>query len=444
MGCGRGVPVASDLSRRDPTPREAYDLALEDAGLGGTELVAQWRAAARTAVRDPTAIEPPFREATYYPADTPTAIAYQVSLERGQALKVTLHVEPADSAGVFLDIFRQGADGSLKLVASPSRGATQVGFEPRREGTFVVRVQPELLRSTRVTLSVVRGATLAFPVLGGGRRDIGSRFGASREGGRRSHHGVDIFAPRGTPVLAAAPGRVSRVEETRLGGRVVWVRDDARRQSIYYAHLDRQLVEEGERVRVGDTLGLVGNTGNARTTPPHLHFGIYVRGEGPLDPFTFIDRPPTRLPTLRSDSVWLGDWVRLESDARITGSGAGARTELAPSADSTGLAPLEPADPSLPRNTIVRVIGVFGSNLRVLLPDGRMVVVRDAALESIERQIEVLVVRPGQRVLSRPRAGAIVAGQVEVGGALPVLGRYGSFRLVRVSPELEGWVTGTP
>jgi len=49
---------------------------------------------------------------------------------------------------------------------------------------------------------------------------------------------------------------------------------------VYYAHLDEQWVEPGEFVRAGQALGAVGNTGNARTTPPHLHFGVYVRQPG--------------------------------------------------------------------------------------------------------------------------------------------------------------------
>ena len=74
----------------------------------------------------------------------------------------------------------------------------------------------------------------------------------------------------------------------RLGGNVVWIFDPSRGQSHYYAHLEKQAVSTGERVKAGDVVGYVGNTGNARTTPPHLHFGIYSRGEGPVDPLPFV------------------------------------------------------------------------------------------------------------------------------------------------------------
>ncbi len=59
---------------------------------------------------------------------------------------------------------------------------------------------------------------------------------------------------------------------------------------MYFAHLQTQEVEEMSYVVAGQRIGTVGNTGNARRTPPHLHFGIYVRGEGPVDPVNFIKK----------------------------------------------------------------------------------------------------------------------------------------------------------
>jgi murein DD-endopeptidase MepM/ murein hydrolase activator NlpD len=98
---------------------------------------------------------------------------------------------------------------------------------------------------------------------------------------------VDIFARRGTPVLAAGSGIVTRVGTNGLGGKVVWIARPTRGEAHYYAHLDRQLVTVGTRVQEGDVIGFVGNTGNARFTPPHLHFGIYTSG-GAVDPLPYI------------------------------------------------------------------------------------------------------------------------------------------------------------
>ena len=103
-------------------------------------------------------------------------------------------------------------------------------------------------------------------------------------------------------------------------------------QHLYYAHLDRQLVQPGQHVRPGDTLGLVGNTGNARTTVPHLHFGIYQSGRGAVDPWPYLHRAdpvPAALPTAAGE--YLGRWVRPRSakpasQLKLTGT----RAELSP------------------------------------------------------------------------------------------------------------------
>ncbi|WP_239691961.1 peptidoglycan DD-metalloendopeptidase family protein, partial [Hymenobacter coccineus] len=74
-------------------------------------------------------------------------------------------------------------------------------------------------------------------------------MGRGRDGGARRHEGIDIFAPRGTPAVAAAAGTVTRLGNTRLGGNVVWLSADGTDEHLYYAHLDRQLVQPGQRVR---------------------------------------------------------------------------------------------------------------------------------------------------------------------------------------------------
>ena len=133
-----------------------------------------------------------------------------------------------------------------------------------------------------------------------------SSFGAERDGGQREHHGIDILAPRGAPVLSAGDGVVSSVAVTDIGGKVVWVLDPARDLSLYYAHLDSQGVSPGTRVRAGDALGTVGNTGNARTTVPHLHFGIYRPARGADRPAAVrrTSRPRRRRRRWRTPARW--------------------------------------------------------------------------------------------------------------------------------------------
>jgi murein DD-endopeptidase MepM/ murein hydrolase activator NlpD len=116
-------------------------------------------------------------------------------------------------------------------------------------------------------------------------------WGADRPGGRK-HEGIDVFAPKGTPVVSTTRGIVTRVGSTRLGGRVVGVLGPGL-EWHYYAHLDRfGAFGKGDIVEAGDVLGYVGNTGNARGTPPHLHYGIYRNGaENPYPRLTAAPVP---------------------------------------------------------------------------------------------------------------------------------------------------------
>jgi murein DD-endopeptidase MepM/ murein hydrolase activator NlpD len=120
---------------------------------------------------------------------------------------------------------------------------------------------------------------LRVPVRGVNVRQIANTFGAPRGGGR-VHEGLDIFARAGTPVVSATGGIVVRVGTNNLGGLVVYTLGAGGR-IYYYAHLSRYgAFEEGDIIKPGDVLGYVGNTGNARGTPPHLHFGVYDTSEG--------------------------------------------------------------------------------------------------------------------------------------------------------------------
>ena len=133
--------------------------------------------------------------------------------------------------------------------------------------------------------------TLPVPVAGVRPAGLVDTWQAARSEGRR-HEGIDIFAKRGTPVLSATSGIVLKVGTNRLGGKVVWVLGPGG-QRHYYAHLDRYGdVRPGLRVAPGTVLGYVGNTGNAATTPSHLHYGIYTM-EGAIDPYPFL-RPGTQ------------------------------------------------------------------------------------------------------------------------------------------------------
>lgn len=87
------------------------------------------------------------------------------------------------------------------------------------------------------------------------------------------HKGIDIFAPKGRPVVAATPGVVLFAGRLSLGGNVICLLGPGWRVQ-YYAHLDTISVFTGQPVWTGQTIGAVGQTGNAANTPPHLHFAL--------------------------------------------------------------------------------------------------------------------------------------------------------------------------
>ncbi|HYY75703.1 MAG TPA: M23 family metallopeptidase [Gaiellaceae bacterium] len=109
------------------------------------------------------------------------------------------------------------------------------------------------------------------------------------------HHGNDIFAPLGAPVLAVADGTLFLVGWNDVGGNRLWLRDRAGNE-FYYAHLSAYspLAQDGAQVKAGDVIGFVGTTGDAVGTPPHLHFEIHPRGllwlgyDGVIDPYAYL------------------------------------------------------------------------------------------------------------------------------------------------------------
>jgi murein DD-endopeptidase MepM/ murein hydrolase activator NlpD len=254
-----------------------------------------------------------------------------------------------------------------------------------------------------------------------GRTDqaVGSLWGAARDGGARQHEGVDIFAPRGTPAVAAVIGTVTRVAETAIGGRVVWLTETATGQHLYYAHLDRQLVQPGQQVRPGDVLGLVGNTGNARTTVPHLHFGIYQSGRGAVDPWPFLHRAdpvPADLPATTPN--YLSQWVRARGKAP---------------------APLILAGAPLSAATPLRVLGQQAQRLRVEAPDGRLgyVAARTVAPAQPLRRFAL----PAEtEIQAQPTAAAAALAAWPARTPVVVLGRASGYALLRGPAGQEGWV----
>ena len=108
-------------------------------------------------------------------------------------------------------------------------------------------------------------------------------------------------------------------------------------------------------MRVGDTLGFVGTTGNARTTAPHLHFGMYRRGQGPVDPLPYVRLVIAKPPALTADTLRLGR----QAETRV------ANAPLRESPSASGLALRR-----IPRATVMQIMGVSANWYRVQFADG--------------------------------------------------------------------------
>lgn len=127
--------------------------------------------------------------------------------------------------------------------------------------------------------------SLPNPVPGQGLADT---WGAARSQGR-THEGIDIFADRGTPIQSTTQGIVSKVGNNNLGGRVVVVVGPGG-AGHYYAHLeDYADIAPNDWVEAGDVIGYVGDSGNAKGTPPHLHYGIYINGSA-VNPYPLMQK----------------------------------------------------------------------------------------------------------------------------------------------------------
>ncbi|NLP44354.1 MAG: M23 family metallopeptidase [Peptococcaceae bacterium] len=114
-------------------------------------------------------------------------------------------------------------------------------------------------------------------------------YGAAREGGKRLHEGVDLFDKKGTKIISVCSGKVEKIGWNRLGGERVGVRGNDGCY-YYYAHLDmiNEQLYVGKKIRKGELIGTMGNTGDAITTPDHLHFGIELPNGDWVNPYPFL------------------------------------------------------------------------------------------------------------------------------------------------------------
>jgi murein DD-endopeptidase MepM/ murein hydrolase activator NlpD len=187
---------------------------------------------------------------------------------------------------------------TLDSIRALERAMAGLAAEVARASAALDQAADELEAYRAGSAIYVHG--VVFPVAEPYQRPLIDSWGFPRMVGtpdEHRHEGIDIFAPAGTPLLSAESGVVTRVGSGRLGGLTVWLRGDSG-TSWYYAHLQSHQagLEPGAEVQAGDVIGYVGNTGNAVSTPPHLHLEIHPSGGGPVNPYPLLkviaDRTP--------------------------------------------------------------------------------------------------------------------------------------------------------
>jgi hypothetical protein len=266
-------------------------------------------------------------------------------------------------------------------------------------------------------------------VQGVGPEAILSFYGDSRDGGLRRHEGIDIFSPRGNPILAASDSVVYRVGERDRGGNIVTLYDEKRDLLLYYAHLDEQLVRQGQRVAAGDPIGTNGNTGNAITTPPHLHIGLYQGGwRRDVDPWNYFVDPPLIEPPEPENESLIGQWFTVPTAVEFL-AGPPVPTVLPRFINYNRDAemrqpPVQPADERVSRTvelsagTAVQVLGVSWQTLRVMTADGTSGVIPTSAVSTPAVPPRTIA---EARIAADPATGDAIA-ELQSGDTVSVLG----------------------
>ena len=260
------------------------------------ELYSLWEQQHEIGLQDSLKIELPYAENGHFSPRSFPIYSYEINLNAGEIFNFEIFTDSINDL-VFIDFYQVKGDSIKRFDRIESAEIDQKIFqyEIKEYGLYKIVIQPAIEIQSDFVLKFDKKPAYSFPVAEGQNSNIQSYWGAARDGGARSHEGIDIFAQRGTPVLAATNGRIGFTGEKGLGGKQVWLRDTKRGQSLYYAHLD-SIAKTSGSVKTGDTLGFVGNTGNARTTPPHLHFGIYKRGA--INPLYFVKQAEEFKPKL--------------------------------------------------------------------------------------------------------------------------------------------------
>ncbi|PTB91227.1 peptidase M23, partial [Marivirga lumbricoides] len=200
---------------------EKYVEALHTIELAKTALAQDWIKAGRITSENSLSVSLPYTELTRFDPANPKSVILKYTVKEGQNIQIYLQRISDDSSKVFLNAFAVGEKG-MKEVAHEA-DSDSLKYHVEEDAEHLIRIQPELLRGGLYKIHIGFSATLAFPVPGKTFENISSYYGDARDAGRRKHEGIDIFSPRGTPVVAVMHGFVRRVSNNNLGGKVIFV-----------------------------------------------------------------------------------------------------------------------------------------------------------------------------------------------------------------------------
>lgn len=404
------------------TPHEQYQRKLAATGLDKTAMGSLWLNSAAVSLDKALSISIPFKELGYFSAEKAAATAYKFNAIKGQKLTISLNKKPLTDAAIYVDVWQVNANNT-KLVASADTLNNNILFDIDESGTFLIRLQPELLQSVEYNLEITSGPSQGFPTRTG-LNNIKSYFGDGRDANSRKHEGVDIFGNFRSPVVATANGTIIRVNENNLGGKVVWFRPKNKDYTLYYAHLDEQLVTAGQEVLVGDTLGLMGNTGNAKTTQPHLHFGLYT-SSGAIDPLPFINPTIKKSANITAFTSNLNRTLRTNQNTFLYNSPANNAERIR----------------TLQSGTILIANSASANWYRTELPDGSFGFIQSNNLSVTEKPLQRIKLKPFQTVIyDKPDSLALVKLTLNEGQNVNVLGNFGNYHLISDDKEQVGWI----
>lgn len=425
MACNEDKQITIDPQYYPRDSHLAYSQSMVKLGIGDTQLYRNWIEAHDRAMANPVRIKAPFQETFYFDDVNTDAYAYRFSIDKGQKTTLSINQLKGDTGLIFMDLFQVVADTIQPFVhiASSDTLTNQLIVEHNETADYILRVQPELLRSGVYNLKILIEPSLAFPVSGGEEQDIGSLFGVPRDAGKRVHEGIDIFAKRHTPIVSVSDCQITFAgeKEGSLGGTVIWARDTLRGLTMYYAHLQDVLVETGDYVQRGDTIGTNGNSGNAATTYPHLHFGIY--GGGAVDPFPYVVETRKNPSSILADSSWLNKLIRVDN---LNGNNRNLYSRR--------------LNQYMSHHEYASVIGVTSTYYKVRKATGDMSYVFYDHIEALNRPIQRVRLEEDINLYTTPDRDVAYSSILAKGTSLRILAKSAGMSFCELDDGNQGWV----